>query len=73
MAGKEGLESVLDASRKVCLSRYEKPPFYPRGYRKLVREFLDAAKGSNSAQEMALVDTVTSIQVHSSTTINYQF
>jgi 3'-5' exonuclease len=33
--GREGLESVYNASRKWCLKRYEKDPFWPLGYRKL--------------------------------------
>ena len=34
--GKEGLEAVLNASRKSCLKRYEKESFWPLGYRKLL-------------------------------------
>ena len=34
--GREGIEAVLNASRKWCLKRYEKEPFWPLGYRKLI-------------------------------------
>lgn len=34
--GREGLEAVLNASRKSCLKRYEKEMFWPLGYRKLL-------------------------------------
>ena len=34
--GKEGLQAVLNASRKWCFKRYEKDPFWPLGYRKLL-------------------------------------
>ena len=34
--GREGLEAVLNVSRKICLRRYEKEPFWPLGYRKLL-------------------------------------
>ena len=34
--GREGVESVLNASRKWCMRRYEKEPFWPLGYRKLL-------------------------------------
>lgn len=34
--GREGLEAVLNASRKSCLKRYEKELFWPLGYRKLL-------------------------------------
>lgn len=33
---REGLEAVLNASRKSCLKRYEKELFWPLGYRKLL-------------------------------------
>ena len=36
--GRAGLEHVFDASRQLCLARYEKEPFDPLGYRKLFRE-----------------------------------
>jgi exosome complex exonuclease RRP6 len=34
--GREGLEAVLNVSRKLCLRRYENEPFWPLGYRKLL-------------------------------------
>ncbi len=34
--GREGLEAVLNVSRKICLRRYEREPFWPLGYRKLL-------------------------------------
>ena len=34
--GQEGLQAVLNASRKWCFRRYEKEPFWPLGYRKLL-------------------------------------
>lgn len=34
--GREGVEAVMDASRKFCSSRYEKEYFWPLGYRKLL-------------------------------------
>ena len=36
--GTEGLISVLDSSRRSCMQRYEKEPFFPRGYVKLVQQ-----------------------------------
>lgn len=39
--GRDGLQACLNASRKTCLKRYEKEPFWPLGYRKL----LDGARG----------------------------
>ena len=36
--GRAGLEHVFDASRQLCLARYEKEAFDPSGYRKLFRE-----------------------------------
>lgn len=41
-AGKEGLDSVLEASKKLCLERYEKPFFYPAGFQEL---FIGANRG----------------------------
>ena len=34
--GNNGIEAVLEASRRTCLQRYEKAPFFPLGYVKLV-------------------------------------
>ena len=36
MHGQEGLQAVLNASRKWCFKRYEKEPFWPLGFRKLL-------------------------------------
>ena len=36
--GRAGLEHVFDASRQLCLARYEKEAFDPLGYRKLFKE-----------------------------------
>jgi ribonuclease D len=33
--GREGIVAILDSSRRTCLRRYEKPPFWGLGYRKL--------------------------------------
>jgi hypothetical protein len=33
--GREGIVAILDSSRRTCLRRYEKPPFWGMGYRKL--------------------------------------
>ena len=35
--GKDGYQAVLDRSRETCLSRYEKPRFFPLGYRALIK------------------------------------
>ena len=35
--GQEGYRAVLDASKDVCASRYEKPRFYPLGFKKLLK------------------------------------
>lgn len=34
--GREGLQFVLDSSKRLCLQRYEKEFFWPLGYRKLL-------------------------------------
>ena len=63
-AGKEGLENVLDASRKVCLSRYEKPAFYPRGYQRQVKEFFIASKGVVKSQDGTItIEEISTMQV----------
>jgi ribonuclease D len=36
--GRTGLEHVFNASKQLCLARYEKPRFNPLGYRELFRE-----------------------------------
>ena len=36
MHGQEGLQAVLNASRKWCFKRYEKELFWPLGFRKLL-------------------------------------
>ena len=36
--GQAGLEQVFNTSKQLCLARYEKPRFYPLGYRDLFRE-----------------------------------
>mmetsp|Transcript_795 Transcript_795/g.1325 ORF Transcript_795/g.1325 Transcript_795/m.1325 type:complete len:958 (-) Transcript_795:82-2955(-) len=44
--GSAGIEAVLVASQRTCLKRYEKDPFYPSGYTKL----LDARSGTKKQQ-----------------------
>ena len=55
---------MLDASRKICLSRYEKPAFYPRGYQRQVKEFFIASKGSVKSQDGAItIEEISALQV----------
>jgi ribonuclease D len=57
--GKSGLENVLDASRKTCLSRYEKPSFHPSGYRMLLAKLAPrggaAREGSLDVNDISVV------------------
>ena len=46
--GKEGVESVLNASKKWCMRRYEKDFFCPLGYRRLLNPEGGAGRNSNS-------------------------
>ena len=49
----------------MCLSRYEKPAFYPRGYQRQVKEFFIASKGSVKLQESAItIEEISTLQVH---------
>lgn len=51
-----GIASVLDASKKVCLIRYDKEPFYPSAYKKLLmsRRGKNAATNLTDAQDLLL-------------------
>jgi hypothetical protein len=45
----EGVTTVLDASKRICLKRYNKEPFWPLGYRKL----LNGPRGVPAAEDIS--------------------
>jgi hypothetical protein len=55
---------VLDASRKVCLCRYEKSFFYPLGYRRLLKEYLDSAQSGTRIEEVSVTQVSLISEMH---------
>lgn len=58
---------ILSYIHKVCLSRYEKPAFYPRGYQRQVKEFFIASKGVMKSQDGTItIEEISTMQVGNS-------
>lgn len=54
--GKAGLEQVFNASRQLCLARYEMEPFDPQGFKKLFHE-------KSSGRSIPKLDALNSLQL----------
>jgi hypothetical protein len=67
--GQSGYMDVLNASRDLCASRYEKPRFYPLGYRRLVQTKSRSRRLQDTKRKLGVtgMDSLSRLQVSTRT------